>query len=181
MAKIGRGSEQAMIRLPDGMRDELKAAAAKSGRSMNAEIVERLENFDPLLKRLAEADSLVGYHFSEVQKLEALLQSANEQIVYLAKAHTEAERRLFEAQAAIPEDKTLYVALDAQGLPISWQEIMAHLNAITHAGNLEINKMETRIFDADLVSNNKRENEWWELVQYYRARGGRAPEAEDEA
>ncbi|MDW9699243.1 Arc family DNA-binding protein [Sinorhizobium meliloti] len=43
MAKQGRGSEQAMIRLPDGMRDRLKAEAERSGRSMNAEIVDRLE------------------------------------------------------------------------------------------------------------------------------------------
>ncbi|QIB37011.1 Arc family DNA-binding protein [Rhizobium oryzihabitans] len=42
MAKAGRGSEQVMIRLPDGMRDTLKEIAAANGRSMNAEIVERL-------------------------------------------------------------------------------------------------------------------------------------------
>ena len=51
MAKQGRGSEQAMIRLPDGMRDRLKAEADQSGRSMNAEIVARLEDSfrDPLV------------------------------------------------------------------------------------------------------------------------------------
>lgn len=43
MAKVGRGSEQAMIRLPEGMRGKLKEAADQNGRSMNAEIVERLE------------------------------------------------------------------------------------------------------------------------------------------
>ncbi|WP_411905990.1 Arc family DNA-binding protein [Rhizobium mayense] len=43
MAKQGRGSEQAMIRLPDGMRDALKAQAEANGRSMNSEIVARLE------------------------------------------------------------------------------------------------------------------------------------------
>lgn len=43
MAKTERGSEQAMIRLPEGMRDKLKAAADVTGRSMNAEIVDRLE------------------------------------------------------------------------------------------------------------------------------------------
>ncbi|MDV4183291.1 Arc family DNA-binding protein [Rhizobium brockwellii] len=43
MAKTERGSEQAMIRLPEGMRDQLKAEAERSGRSMNAEIVDRLE------------------------------------------------------------------------------------------------------------------------------------------
>jgi plasmid stability protein len=32
-----------VLRLPDGMRDRLKAEAARNGRSMNAEIVQRLE------------------------------------------------------------------------------------------------------------------------------------------
>ncbi|MDX0973558.1 Arc family DNA-binding protein [Sinorhizobium medicae] len=51
MARIGRGSEQAMIRLPDGMRDLLKSEAEQNGRSMNAEIVSRLEQSfqEPLL------------------------------------------------------------------------------------------------------------------------------------
>jgi hypothetical protein len=43
MAKAGRGSEQVMIRLPDGMRDRIRLAAEKHGRSMNAEIVSVLE------------------------------------------------------------------------------------------------------------------------------------------
>lgn len=49
--KAGRGSEQFMLRLPDGMRDRIKASAAKEGRSMNAEIVNALEfyfTFDAL-------------------------------------------------------------------------------------------------------------------------------------
>ncbi|MEM9050289.1 MAG: Arc family DNA-binding protein [Pseudomonadota bacterium] len=32
-----------MLRLPDGMRDRIKAAAAANGRSMNAEIVAQLD------------------------------------------------------------------------------------------------------------------------------------------
>lgn len=43
MAKVGRGAEQVMVRLPDGMRERLKDIAAVNGRSMNAEIIERLE------------------------------------------------------------------------------------------------------------------------------------------
>lgn len=40
-----------MLRLPDGMRDRLKAAAAENNRSMNAEIVARLEEtFSPFGK-----------------------------------------------------------------------------------------------------------------------------------
>ena len=41
--EIGRGSDKFMLRLPDGMRDELKALAEANKRSMNAEIVARLE------------------------------------------------------------------------------------------------------------------------------------------
>lgn len=38
-----RESDRFMLRLPDGMRDRLKAEAAHNGRSMNAEIIHRLE------------------------------------------------------------------------------------------------------------------------------------------
>ena len=40
---VGRGSDQIKLRLPDGMRDELKEAAKVNGRSMNAEIIARLK------------------------------------------------------------------------------------------------------------------------------------------
>lgn len=43
MAKASRGSDQFVVRLPDGMRDRIKAAADKNGRSMNAEIVATLD------------------------------------------------------------------------------------------------------------------------------------------
>lgn len=35
--------DQYMLRFPDGMRDKLKSAAAANGRSLNAEIVYRLQ------------------------------------------------------------------------------------------------------------------------------------------
>lgn len=41
--KPGRGSDQFPLRLPDGMRDRIREAAEANGRSMNAEIVARLE------------------------------------------------------------------------------------------------------------------------------------------
>lgn len=43
MAEKRTKSDGFMLRFPDGMRDRVKAAAEASGRSMNAEIVERLE------------------------------------------------------------------------------------------------------------------------------------------
>ena len=41
-ASTGRESEKFVIRLPDGMRDRIKASADANNRSMNAEIVSRL-------------------------------------------------------------------------------------------------------------------------------------------
>lgn len=43
VGRTGRGADQFMLRLPEGMREQIKAAAESSGRSMNAEIVARLE------------------------------------------------------------------------------------------------------------------------------------------
>lgn len=42
-SKHGRGSDQFPLRLPDGMRQRIKQAADENGRSMNAEIVMRLD------------------------------------------------------------------------------------------------------------------------------------------
>jgi hypothetical protein len=43
MAKAGRGSDQFMVRMPDGMRQQIANEAEKAGRSMNAQIVYYLE------------------------------------------------------------------------------------------------------------------------------------------
>ncbi len=40
-----QASDKYIVRLPDGMRDEIKVAARAAGRSMNAEIVHRLEAY----------------------------------------------------------------------------------------------------------------------------------------
>ena len=42
--KPGRGSDQFPLRLPDGMREEIKRRADINGRSMNSEIVQRLRD-----------------------------------------------------------------------------------------------------------------------------------------
>ena len=52
-----RGSDQFVVRFPDGMRDQIASAAEANGRSMNAEIVSRLEQFFTLKTGLsAESD-----------------------------------------------------------------------------------------------------------------------------
>ena len=44
-----RDSDKFMLRLPDGMRDRIKVAASRNGRSMNAEIVATLETAYPTI------------------------------------------------------------------------------------------------------------------------------------
>lgn len=39
-----RGSDQFMLRFPEGMRDQIREEAERNGRSMNAEIIARLES-----------------------------------------------------------------------------------------------------------------------------------------
>jgi hypothetical protein len=58
--RAGRGSDQFMVRLPDGMRDFIAEMAEKNGRSMNAEIVNALAHqaaraeFRPIPPSMAE-------------------------------------------------------------------------------------------------------------------------------
>lgn len=42
-AKAGRHDDQYMVRFPEGLRDKIKEVAAANGRSMNSEIIARLE------------------------------------------------------------------------------------------------------------------------------------------
>lgn len=80
-------------------------------------------------------------------------------------------------ERAVNRDKhILYVVLDADGSPVSWQEIMAHLGEIGKSA--DIKSIEARIFDAEFLANDLREEFWWELVQKYRkARKSAKPES----
>lgn len=65
VARTGRKSDQFQLRLPNGLRDRIKAYAEPHGRSMNAEIVRVLEREYPahstLEERVDELLSLVGF------------------------------------------------------------------------------------------------------------------------
>jgi plasmid stability protein len=43
MAENAQNQDKFILRMPDGMRDQIKIEAAKNRRSMNAEIIERVE------------------------------------------------------------------------------------------------------------------------------------------
>lgn len=64
-----RIADQFVVRFPDGMRDRIRESAEANGRSMNAEIVQRLEqsfkspgvmNTDELLAALCERLRMTG-------------------------------------------------------------------------------------------------------------------------
>ena len=49
---VSRESDKFMLRFPEGMREKIAIAADQHGRSMNAEIVQRLQDsFDPVKRR----------------------------------------------------------------------------------------------------------------------------------
>lgn len=60
-APTNRESDKFIVRLPDGMRDRIKAAAEANSRSMNAEIVATLEEKYPAQKldKLRQAHQIV--------------------------------------------------------------------------------------------------------------------------
>lgn len=51
----GRGSDQFIVRFPEGLRDLIKRSADEAGRSMNAEIVHRLLSSYENQQSMAEA------------------------------------------------------------------------------------------------------------------------------
>lgn len=72
-----RKLDKFMLRFPDGMRDEIREAAEKSGRSMNAEIVHRLQ-----LSLSVEAHAATNLSETEksVEKLTEKLETTQEKV-----------------------------------------------------------------------------------------------------
>lgn len=60
-------ADRFQVRLPDGLRDEIRAAAKANGRSMNAEIVSRLQGGETLRDKFAgqAMAGLLAHTFSD--------------------------------------------------------------------------------------------------------------------
>ena len=91
--KPGRGSDQFPLRLPDGMRDRIKAAADENGRSMNSEIVDRLEASFEIEVNLKDT----------IEKLEGSTASYKA----AAKAEAEANQRLNQAMQTVTQTREI--------------------------------------------------------------------------
>jgi hypothetical protein len=136
------------LRIPRELKEAIEEEAETNGRSINAEIVYRLENtFDP------------NFHGSEFRQLKSNYEAV-----------TSIENRFLMMLA---EKRVLYVVLDAAGYPISWPETMAHLNAISAALDEPVDRIDAAVFTPARVSSDKREEEWFALLNFYREKRGK--------
>jgi len=108
-----KDQDKFVLRLPDGMRERLKAEAEANKRSMNAEIIARLENFGR-----SDADE------REIQELKDLT-------VDLAKA-IEKELALTQAIYSLMHDATMKILnnedVSARDLIVEFSRISKKLN-----------------------------------------------------
>jgi hypothetical protein len=90
----GRESDKFMLRLPDGMRERIKAAADASNRSMNAEIVATLEEkYPPPIPDEPDSEWQIVYDFMDA--------------IEAAETDEDRARVLAEANAAMAADPAL--------------------------------------------------------------------------
>lgn len=69
--RAGRGSDQFPLRLPPGMRDQIKRAAEDSGRSMNSEILDVLREAFPEDPNLEELVDALDYSIAMIRDIQA--------------------------------------------------------------------------------------------------------------
>jgi hypothetical protein len=154
---------QFKLRMTSQLRDQIEAAAKSNNRSMNAEIVDRLEaSFEP-----ASMMELIGAY-------ERKLNEAIEVNKYLEELKVIHEKMLDDmadgapTEAALPSENTLYVALDVNGLPLSWPEVMKHLGEIGKAGKFDIRSIHAVAVDLGDSGRQDRDAAYLKLVRDYR-------------
>lgn len=141
-----------MIRLPDGMRDQLKGSAEKNNRSMNAEIVDRLEKSfrdtlvlpAGLLERISQYASRRGssaneeivrvleQRFPEQWPVEEKLQELSDLMVALASGSIEPRihslvQKLEETVKGIASGRVTGVDLETrEAITAAWRDYLEH-------------------------------------------------------
>ncbi|WP_426238137.1 Arc family DNA-binding protein [Pararhizobium sp. DWP1-1-3] len=184
------------LRLPQSLRDKLQDASLRGKRSMNGEIVERIDyTFERLEAQLDHVRTTTATRLAdELQARRVQLSEAHDEIKRLSAQldMRDAERATLQAelqdireryeerryqvvdvralQAEMERNRhILYVLLDADGQPISWPEIMAHLGEIVRNSVGAIDKIEAIVFDAEKASSDERMENWIKLREHYRS------------
>ncbi len=146
------------------MRDRIAEAAKINNRSMNAEIVARLE------ESFSEVEPPAIEHIlpkAVVENTKLRLEMAKLRNLVLV------DRRTNEAlgtKLAQPQNARVLVTLDTSGHPISWDEISEHLAAIRKTGKFDVVEMHTSVVTPELVSSSKRRDQTAELAEFYKGK-----------
>lgn len=178
------------LRLTEALRDQLKDATDASGRSMNAEILTRLDlsfRFDQGLERFIDShEAMAKDHFELVKEYGALEAQSDELKMELAATKAAlAEQKAMSAnlqhllsenfedakkqgdRSPSQEEPIFNIVLDAKGHPISWPEIAAHIHRTAKAAGVEAVSFRAAVFDADRQSGGDRDREYARLVRWY--------------
>lgn len=194
MGRPSRSSDQFILRLPDGMRDKVKADADKNNRSMNSEIVAILEEFPRVAEDLATCrEYAIRLRESERRLMktvadlsasraenERALAAMSDNMADLLRKNADLEKAGAQASAGWEDwatrqftgENTLYVLLDADGHPLCWDEIMTHLRAIADGVDGNIDRIDAAVIDPVKVANNTRAEQWMKLREFYRMKQG---------
>lgn len=138
-SRPGRGADQFIVRFPEGMRERVKDAADKNGRSMNAEIVDliqsALDDVGPTKHELGEIIERQNQHMADQKQAIAQLSRATEaQRDALEKMHAQLDkdaefamsilRRVLDYIDDIPASLTVWADETLQILDLNsdWKE-----------------------------------------------------------
>lgn len=142
-------SDKFIVRMPDGMRQRIIEAAAGNNRTMNAEVVARLQA------------SFEGGE--DAQRLRELLDGERR-----FSARLRADLMEMDARQNLPP-VTMRILLDASGRPISWVEIHAVHDAVQRVTKERPGSWETFIVTPDVESSSKRAREAADLALVLRS------------
>ena len=125
--------EKYIVRFPEGMRDRIAEAARANGRSMNAEIVARLESTFKEHDTMLEMARLHGALTGTKEAFAVVVDEATKQIFSLSSAGKKAQDLLDEYRKAFAEVVVLAQGL-AQGSSVNTQEAQEHLDRFVAIG-----------------------------------------------
>lgn len=162
---MARTDPQVNLRFPAELKEAIDQAAKDSGRSMNAEIVARLQESFAQSEEVHTLQGEIASHRvaevawqNEIFKAKALLERQERQVHRLKKELEWART-------------TLYVLLDSDGRPTSWAEIEEILRAIRAAGRFSPHAINTAVVTPDMVESSDRAKEAASLAKELRTKG----------
>jgi hypothetical protein len=130
------------LRFPEALRHKVEEAAQANKRSMTAEILARLE---------------ASFEIGDGPKV---FLDANVIQEMIAAARTTKPLR--------PNDQnTVYVILDTNGMPISWNEAHTHLGELNRAAGMALHTQQVFVVSPEMLSAGGREAEDLKLVAEY--------------